>query len=44
MGKSTVQACPGVFSDPEALARLEAIVHPLVRRAVDISSDALSKK
>lgn len=25
-----------VFSDPDALARLEAIIHPLVREAVDI--------
>jgi dephospho-CoA kinase len=25
-----------VFRDPEALARLEAIVHPLVREAVDL--------
>jgi len=33
-----------VFSDPEALARLEAIVHPLVRQAVDILIRRSSQK
>lgn len=33
-----------VFSDPEALARLESIVHPLVRQAVDILIRRSSQK
>ena len=37
VARSTARSLEGlVFRDPEALARLEAIVHPLVREAVDV--------